>query len=474
MTEKSSTVSIITRTRDRTILLGRAVESVLGQSFADWRHIIVNDGGNAEELEEFLAPYFDRYAGRLTVVHNEKSLGMQQASNVGLAKAAGTYVAIHDDDDEWAPEFLTATTRFLDEKGPESVYQGVIAQTIKVMEDIDTQGRVLEVSREPYLPASDVNLFKVGYENPFPPIAFLYRRKVHEVIGPFDPRFDFAGDMDFNVHFLLHWEIGVIPRPLAFYHWRRKSVVAGFDNSVTARADEHVAKFNEFLNHYLRLQAGNDEKGIGLALNLGRHAVAASVAARAALERIDDQNGRLTDFKEHLKSVSGTLESVVASEEEAAQREADLKAHLNSLGGQLETLRASGNESAAREGDLKEHLKSVSGTLSGDALPRIADLKEHLKSVSGTLENVVASEEEAAQREADLKAHLNSLTGQMEKLEWENRNALDRDMTLADSIRAIRSDMDRWREEERNREKERAKGLRIGRLWIRWRRKGEL
>ena len=396
MTEKSSTVSIITRTRDRPILLCRAVESVLNQSFVDWRHIIVNDGGDATALEKFLAPYADRYAGRLTIVHNAKSLGMQDASNTGLERSEGTFVAIHDDDDEWDSEFLTATVSFLDEKGQDSVYQGVITHTVKVLEDIDAEGRILEMAREPYLNTQEVNLFKVGYENPFPPIAFLYRRKAHDVIGKFDPHFDFAGDMDFNVHFLLHWEIGVIPRPLAFYHWRRKSARAEFENSVTARADEHAVKFNEFLNHYLRLETGGDEKNIGLALNLGRHAISASVASRAALERIDDQNGRLTDFKAHLDSLSGVL---------------------------------------------VEALRNLS---------------------------------ESAQREADLKTHLNSVSGQLGKLEWQHNMAEERDADIASEIRALRAELAAWREEERARDKELSKGWRVGRLWMRWRKKGEL
>jgi glycosyltransferase involved in cell wall biosynthesis len=602
MTEKSSTVSIITRTRDRPILLCRAVESVLNQSFDNWRHIIVNDGGDAVAIEKFLAPYADRYAGRLTIVHNEKTLGMQGASNAGLGKADGTFVAIHDDDDEWDPEFLTATVAFLDEKGQGSVYQGVITHTVKVLEDIDAEGRILEMAREPYLNSQEVNLFKVGYENPFPPIAFLYRRKVHDVIGKFDPHFDFAGDMDFNVHFLLHWEIGVIPRPLAFYHWRRKSANGNLENSVTVRADEHAVKFNEFLNHYLRLETGGDEKNLGLALNLGRHAVTASVNSRAALERIDDQNGRLTDFKAHLESlsaalsgdalpriadlkthlesVSGVLGGVALSQAEAVEKARDLKEHLASIGGILSTdavpkladlkahvaslggiieevyraqsitadaagdlkshlVSVSGileailreeSDAAQREADIKAHLESIGGTLTEDAVPRLGDMKAHLKSlsgandevlrlagesaqcesdikahlesiggrvevlaqsqnlsietehdlkshldsVSGVLVEVLRNLSESAQREADLKAHLNSISGQLEKLEWQHNMTEERDAALAGEVRVLRADLAAWREEERARDKARSKGWRVGRLWMRWRKRGEL
>ena len=44
-------VAIITRTKNRCLLLRRAIESVLAQSFADWTHVIVNDGGNRYEVD---------------------------------------------------------------------------------------------------------------------------------------------------------------------------------------------------------------------------------------------------------------------------------------------------------------------------------------------------------------------------------------------------------------------------------------
>jgi hypothetical protein len=338
-------VSVITRTLNRPRLLVRAVESVLGQNFENWQHVIVNDGGDPAALAELLARYEPRYKGRLLVVNHPKPLGMQAATNAGLKAATGEFVAVHDDDDSWHPDFLSASISFLGQQGPESIYQGVVCQTVKVWEDIDSQGNVVEVSREPYLPLSEVTLFRIGYENPFAPIAFVYRRKVHETIGMFNERFDVAGDMDFNVRFLLNWEIGVIGRPLAYYHWRRNAG-NGMGNSVMW-TDVHALRFNEFLNHYLREEARKSPEGIGLALNVGRHAVTASTRLATVLERvaalqescemirqsvqpIPGQTERLADFKEHLNSVSGVLNEAVIG------RLADIKAHLDSLSGVLD------------------------------------------------------------------------------------------------------------------------------------------
>lgn len=318
-------VSVITRTLNRPRLLARAVESVLGQNYDNWQHIIVNDGGDADALARFLAEYEPRYKGRLVVVNNPKSLGMQAATNAGLKVATGTYVAVHDDDDSWHADFLSSAVSFLEGKGADSIYQGVVCQTVKVWEDIDSQGNVVEVSREPYLPLQEVTLFRIGYENPFAPIAFVYRRKVHETIGLFNERFDVAGDMDFNVRFLLHWEIGVIGRPLAYYHWRRNAK-NGMGNSVMS-ADVHALRFNEFLNHYLREEAKKSPDGIGLALNVGRHAVTSSTRLATVLEQVSALQEACEIIRQTVQTVPGQTE-----------RLADLKAHLNSLSGVLDTV----------------------------------------------------------------------------------------------------------------------------------------
>ncbi|MBN1404321.1 MAG: glycosyltransferase [Opitutales bacterium] len=391
--EAPARVSVITRTRDRLPLLRRALESVLGQSNSHWEHIIVNDGGDAAALEAFLKPYEAHYAGRLVVVRNAESVGMQDAANAGLAKATGDYVAIHDDDDSWAADFLSEAVAFLEQEGPQSAYQGVIANTVKVVEEIGPDGEPVELSREAYLPTRKVTLFSVGCDNPFPPIAFVYRRKVHETIGLFDRRFGFVGDMDFNIRFLARWNIGVINRPLAFYHWR-KSGSGALANSVTAGVDSHERLFNELMNHYLRSDAQGKAENLGLALNAGRYLVRNDRRMAALIERIS-----------WLQGIVENLNGGLSSLPEQSERVRDLKEHLNSISSVLNSLLAADGELSERSADIKEHLDSHTGALSGisDALNgnitgRLGALKEHLDSFTGILDGIVRSQELASSR----------------------------------------------------------------------------
>ena len=263
-------VAVITRTRDRPLMLRRCIESVLDQSLPDWLHLIVNDGGNPHVLALLIAEYAARYRGRVQVIHNPKCLGMQNASNVGVQAASGDYLCIHDDDDTWQPNFLRECVDFLDDQGADSPVQGVVTQTIRVLEEINADGSIDELQREDYLPIKSIDLFAAATNNPFAPIAFLYRRAVHERVGLFDERFSVIGDWDFNLRFLIHYEIGVLERRLAGYHWRHCSKGTVYANTVTDALEVHLQKTLEMRNHYLRLDLQEGRLGLGYLLNTAK------------------------------------------------------------------------------------------------------------------------------------------------------------------------------------------------------------
>jgi len=92
-------VAIITRTQDRPITLDRAVKGILAQTFTDWQLVLVSDAGNLPAIRAVVDHHADALAGRLHLIHRERSEGMQAASNHGIAESRSRYLVIHDDDD---------------------------------------------------------------------------------------------------------------------------------------------------------------------------------------------------------------------------------------------------------------------------------------------------------------------------------------------------------------------------------------
>jgi glycosyltransferase involved in cell wall biosynthesis len=106
-------VSVLMLTYNRPLKIGRAIASVIDQSFPDWELIVVQDGSHAQTAQivsEWTAKDSRiRYFARGTVG------SIAEASNFGLKQARGEYIAILDDDDYWsAPDKLESQVEFLD------------------------------------------------------------------------------------------------------------------------------------------------------------------------------------------------------------------------------------------------------------------------------------------------------------------------------------------------------------------------
>jgi len=271
---KRARVAVITRTCNRSGLLERACRSVLQQHFQDWVHVIVNDGGASAPVDIVVESFKQQYRGRVLVIHNAERLGMQNASNVGIRSVESEFITIHDDDDSWTPMFLQRCVECLDLKGDQSRFQGVACQSEWVIERVNIDGKAETVSRQPYMPFSELRLFKMAGENYFPPIAFLFRRSAYEQVGPFRQVYNEVGDWDFNYRFLCRYDIAVITDTLAYYHWRTDAWLTGaYANSVVQDLHSHNHHISLMANDLLRSGDMHSSASSGISLDLSRFVI---------------------------------------------------------------------------------------------------------------------------------------------------------------------------------------------------------
>lgn len=256
-------IAVITRTKNRKLLLKRALTSVANQSYKNYIHIIVNDGGDSINAIDILSHLSPDQKRQVAIINLPISKGMEAASNIGIHSTNSEYITIHDDDDSWETDFLKKTTEFLDEN-PTSM--GVITHTYFVYEYIYNNSLFIENSA-PGFSGAYISLIEMCKINLFPPIAFLFRRSALEKIGYFNEKLMVLGDWDFNLRFLQQYEIDVIKEPLANYHHRMKSTgIMG--NSVIENIQSHQYHRNLIKNQYLRKGLIENKIDLGLLLNL--------------------------------------------------------------------------------------------------------------------------------------------------------------------------------------------------------------
>ena len=93
-------ISVIIPSYNRAHVLGRALDSILMQSYsAD--EIIVIDDGSRDGTAELLSHY-----PQIKVIHSSKNRGVSAARNQGIQAARNEWIAFLDSDDAWMPEKL--------------------------------------------------------------------------------------------------------------------------------------------------------------------------------------------------------------------------------------------------------------------------------------------------------------------------------------------------------------------------------
>jgi glycosyltransferase involved in cell wall biosynthesis len=188
--------------------LPAAYEAVLSQTFTDYEIIAIDDG-STDGTREWLSARPEP----IKRIFNEKNLGTYASLNVALSKANGTYIAILNDDDLWAPDKLAKQVALLDAN----------AEIGLVHTDgsfIDADGKPMEGSplgfAFPRFETGDV-LLGLVYENKIIASAALARKKCFEDLGGFNEAFFGSGDWEMWFRIAEKWKVGFIPEPLTFY-----------------------------------------------------------------------------------------------------------------------------------------------------------------------------------------------------------------------------------------------------------------
>lgn len=257
-------VAIITRTKNRPVLLARAFSSMLAQTHHNWHLYLVNDGGDPGPVEELVARYKPAFGDRLTVKHHAHSMGMEAASNSGLAEAGGDYVVIHDDDDSWGPEFLEKTIAFLVD--PANTRFAAVATNCEVIYEEIVGGEVIERGRSDWDFWKDrVDMLDIFKINNIPPICTLIRKDAVDLIGPYNDQLPVLGDWDYNLRILLLADIGTINEPLANYHHRVTHNSSGtYSNSVHGGKNKHLDYQTLYRNSIIRKLLRREPAYVGL------------------------------------------------------------------------------------------------------------------------------------------------------------------------------------------------------------------
>ena len=210
-------VSILMATWNRAALIGKTIESILDQSFADWE-IVITDDGSTDDTPR-IAEEWVKKDPRIAYVRSQINQGISKNYNQGFAKCRGEYIAMIDDDDPWCDrDKLKKQIAFLDSHAD---YVGCGGGVIV----IDENGR----ERYRYLkPETDKQIRSLMlFSNPMANSTTTFRRTAGEKVGWYDATTRYAGDRDFWLKMGLIGKLYNHPEYFSYY------TMAGHNTSIT-------------------------------------------------------------------------------------------------------------------------------------------------------------------------------------------------------------------------------------------------
>jgi glycosyltransferase involved in cell wall biosynthesis len=200
-------VSVLMAVRDGEPFIRAAVESVLGQTLADFELLVVDDAS-----EDGTAALVESYGDeRIRLVRLPSNVGQAPALNLGLAECRGLYVARLDADDACLPQRLERQVATLDADPG-------LAVVGSWMEYVDEEGRTIGFQRGRIRTrAQFVFQTLVSYVLISHPAA-MYRRAVALELGGYDPELAPSEDKDLWRRMLLAgWDGRIVEEPLVRY-----------------------------------------------------------------------------------------------------------------------------------------------------------------------------------------------------------------------------------------------------------------
>ena len=215
--------SIIMPLYNKAPYVGKAVESVVGQTYGEWELVVVDDGstdGSGDTVKAFTD-------NRIHLMRQENA-GVGMARNNGVAASHGEYLCFLDADDWWEPTFLAEMAALI-ERHPDAGIYGTGYYIVK-----NGRKRVAPIGVDEGFTEGDINYCQVYAKTlcmPLTSITVCMPRTVFEEAGGFPTGIRLGEDFLLWIHTALKHPVVLLNKPLSNYNQ---------DVDVTYRGTHHL------------------------------------------------------------------------------------------------------------------------------------------------------------------------------------------------------------------------------------------
>lgn len=242
--EQDILVSIIMPTYNRAGVIGKAIESVIEQSYKNWELLIIDDM-STDNTGEAIRRYTDADS-RIKYMKNTEQKGVCGARNTGLKAAKGQFTAYLDTDNDWDRDYLLLMTQTLKLK-PD--YSAIFCAQ-KIYRPENEQMKFQQIRFGVY------NHSIIKNRNYIDMNCYMHRRSDYEKYGGFCEELKRFVDWELIHRYSEHCAPYPLPCCLSNYYFDRA------DNQITRKTSEayreNIERFdNQIKGAYLDLKSAS-------------------------------------------------------------------------------------------------------------------------------------------------------------------------------------------------------------------------
>jgi glycosyltransferase involved in cell wall biosynthesis len=219
-------VDIIIPAYNAARFLPAALESVMTQTFTDWRILLVDDG-STDHTSEIVSPFADHLGPKLMYIKQENR-GLPAARNSAIRHSSAEFLALLDADDVWLPDRLAETMQRFDRPEIGLVY-GFVSR-------IDVEGNLVTTHDEMKRHAEGriaSSIYMRTIDLPCPTVTL--RRECIDLVGGFDESMRATEDRDLWLRIAQHYEVARVAKVIAFYRISPGAMTSDTDRMFNAQ-----------------------------------------------------------------------------------------------------------------------------------------------------------------------------------------------------------------------------------------------
>jgi glycosyltransferase involved in cell wall biosynthesis len=206
-------ISVVMASHNGERFIKESIDSVLGQTYADFEFLIVDDGST--DLTAVILNEYKARDERIKIITNAQCLGLTKSLNIAIKQAKGEFVARMDDDDISLKNRFEKQIDFI-QKNPEIILLGGFADLI------NDKG---EIIGEKKLAVSSQEIKKrLLFNNQLIHSLWFARKNILIKEGLYNEKFKKAQDYEFILRLASKYKIANLPETLLKYRVLKTSL----------------------------------------------------------------------------------------------------------------------------------------------------------------------------------------------------------------------------------------------------------